>query len=93
VLTTVGKNTPNAIVATFDGSPMPNHRMNNGRSAIFGTGKSAAVSAMPSARATLNMPIAKPSARPAVVPKIQPIKMRPSDAATCSMSLPLISSL
>jgi hypothetical protein len=69
---------------------MPNHKINSGKSAIFGTGNNAAVSAMPNARATLNMPIANPSASPALVPKIHPSKMRPSDATTCEISLPLI---
>src|SRR5690625_3147135 len=33
-----GKKTPNAIIVTFDNSPIPSHRINNGKSAILGIG-------------------------------------------------------
>ena len=71
------------MVASFDGSPKPNHKMNSGKSAIFGIGNSAAISGRPVARASDHTPIAKPSAMPHSVPSSHPRAMRRSDAATC----------
>ena len=79
----VGKNTPSAMVATFDGSPMPNHRISSGSSAILGIGNSADTIGRPAARAAEKMPMARPTARPAAVPMIQPGTMRFSEAVTC----------
>jgi hypothetical protein len=69
---TVGKNTLSAIVATFDPSPMPSHRIKSGSSAIFGIGNSAATSGRPTARETVNKPIMSPTATPNAVPMTQP---------------------
>ena len=68
------------MVATFDGSPMPNHRISSGSSAILGIGNSADTIGRPAARAAEKMPMARPTARPAAVPMIQPGTMRFSDA-------------
>ncbi len=84
----MGKNTPSAMVAIFDGSPMPNHRISRGSSAIFGIGNSADTIGMPAARAAEKMPMARPTARPAAVPMIQPGTMRLSEAVTWTKSVP-----
>ena len=68
------------MVAIFDGSPMPNHRIRSGSSAILGIGNSADTIGMPAARAAEKMPMARPTARPAAVPMIQPGMMRFSEA-------------
>src|SRR6185437_5167904 len=88
VAMTVGKKTPSAITATFDGSPMPNHRMKSGRSAIFGIGKSAETTGRPMPRASENNPMARPTARPQRVPTVQPPAMRLSEAARWRASSP-----
>ena len=46
----VGKNTPSAMVASFEASPIPNHRIISGSSAIFGIGNSAETSGTPTER-------------------------------------------
>ena len=72
----VGKKAPSAIVAIFEGSPMPNQRMKSGSIAILGIGKSAAITGMPTDRAMLEMPIASPATMPAEAPSDQPIRSR-----------------
>ena len=68
----VGKNTLSAIVATFEPSPMPSHRMSSGSSAIFGIGKIAATNGRPAARATVKRPIVRPKQMPNTVPMNHP---------------------
>ena len=70
------KNTPSAMVAIFGSSPMPSHRINSGSSAIFGIGNSAEMKVMPTPRARLDSPIAKPTMTPATVPRIHPVPIR-----------------
>ena len=78
---TVGKNTPNARVAIFEPSPMPNQMMNSGTSAIFGIGNSAETTAMPGERATRTQPDREARQPcPTTVPISQPIARRSSDA-------------
>ena len=89
VLITVGKNTPNASVAIFDPSPMPNQIMNSGTSAILGIGNSAETTAIPGDRASVNSPTASPSAMPVTVPTVQPTASRSSDALRCAHNSPL----
>src|SRR5579883_1506724 len=84
----VGKNTPSAIVAIFDGSPMPNHRISSGSRAILGIGNNAETIGMPAARAAEKMPMASPTASPAAVPISQPGMMRASEAVTWPTSVP-----
>src|SRR3954470_4914035 len=76
------------MVAIFEGSPMPNHRISNGSSAILGIGNSADTIGMLAARAAEKMPMARPTARPAAVPISQPGTIRFSDAVTCSTRVP-----
>ena len=90
VAITVGKNTPNASVAIFEPSPMPNQMMNSGTSAIFGIGNSADTTAMPGERMRDDRPTARPMPMPNTVPTIQPIASRASDALRCFHSSPLI---
>src|SRR6266496_3384386 len=85
---TVGKNTPSAMVAIFEVSPMPSQRMSSGRSAIFGIGNSADTMGKPAARASENRPTASPTATPTAVPMIQPAPMRSSDIETCAHNSP-----
>ena len=73
------KNTPSAMVAIFGSSPIPSHRINSGSSAIFGIGNSAEMKVMPTPRARLDSPIAKPTMTPATVPRIQPVPIRMID--------------
>ena len=77
----IGENTPNAMVAYFDASPMPNQTMNSGSSAIFGIGNSAETSGSAVARASVDRPIARPTATPALAPSAQPTARRRSEAA------------
>ena len=58
VAITVGKNTPNASVTSFEPSPMPNQMMNSGTSAIFGIGNSADTTAIPGERSNDDKPTA-----------------------------------
>src|SRR4029077_11864150 len=88
VAMTVGKKTPSAMTATFDGSPMPNHRMKSGSSAILGIGKSAETTGRQMPRASEKSPMARPTARPQLVPSAQPTAMRDSDAARWRASAP-----
>src|SRR6476619_6270398 len=88
----VGKKTPSAIVAIFEGSPMPSHRMSSGKSAIFGIGNRADTIEMPIERASPHSPMARPTARPAVVPSAQPMPIRMAEAAICWTSSPLAAS-
>src|SRR5689334_22335241 len=76
------------MVAIFDGSPMPNHRIRSGSRAILGIGNSADTIGMPAARAAEKIPMASPTARPAAVPISQPGMMRPSEAVTWPTSVP-----
>src|SRR5215213_1208035 len=68
VATAIGKNTPSAIVATLEDSPMPSHRIRIGMIAIFGIGKRALTPGMPIERAIVERPIATPSATPPATP-------------------------
>lgn len=79
----VGKKTPSAMVAIFDVSPMPSHRIIRGRSAIFGIGKSAETTEKPAARAKVKRPMPRPSARPATAPSDQPAAMRSAEMPIC----------
>ena len=90
VLITVGKNTPNAKVTSFEPSPMPNQMMNSGTSAILGTGNNADTTAIPGDRARVNSPNATPTTSPATVPITQPIARRCNEAARCNQSSPLV---
>ncbi len=90
VAITVGKNTPNASVAIFEPSPMPNQMMNSGTSAIFGIGNSAETTAMPGERSSDDSPTQRPRPMPNTVPTVQPIASRASDADRCFHSSPLI---
>src|SRR6188474_904602 len=76
------------MVATLEGSPMPNHRISSGSRAILGIGNSADTTGRPPARAAEKMPMAVPTARPAAVPMIQPGMMRCSEAEMCSTRVP-----
>ncbi len=89
VVITVGKNTPNASVAIFEPSPIPNQMMNSGTSAIFGIGNSAETTAIPGERSNDDSPTARPRAMPNTVPIIQPMASRASDALRCFHSSPL----
>src|SRR6267154_2998927 len=89
---TVGKKTPKAMVATLEGSPMPNHRIKSGSSAILGIGNSADTIGRPAARAAEKIPMARPAASPAAVPMIQPGMMRPSEAPRFWARVPLVHS-
>ena len=53
------------MVAIFGSSPIPSHRINSGSSAIFGIGNSAEMKVMPTPRASVDSPIAKPTMTPA----------------------------
>src|SRR5580704_13283314 len=88
VATTVGKNTPRAIVTILEPSPMPNQMMNSGTRAIFGIGNSAATTAMTGERVTDHKPAAMPVATPKIVPATQPISRRDSDAERCFHNAP-----
>src|SRR6266571_5946187 len=85
---TVGKNTPSAMVAIFEVSPIPSQRMSSGRSAIFGIGNSADTIGKPAARASENSPTASPTETPTAVPMIQPAPIRTSDTETCAHNSP-----
>ena len=87
------KNTPSAMVAIFGSSPIPSQRINSGSSAIFGIGNSAEMKVMPTPRASVDSPIAKPMITPATVPSSQPKPMRTTEAETCCQSAPDIASL
>src|SRR3569833_3043569 len=76
------------MVAIFDGSPMPNHRIRSGSRAILGIGNWADTIGMPAARAAEKLPMAFPAAWPAAVPISQPGTMRPSEAVTWPTSVP-----
>ena len=86
------KNTPSAMVAIFGSSPIPSHRINSGSSAIFGIGNSAEMKVMPTPRASVESPMAKPTMTPATVPRIQPEPIRITEADTCCQSAPDIAS-
>ena len=76
------KNTPSAMVAIFGSSPIPSQRINSGSSAIFGIGNSAEMKVMPTPRASVDSPIAKPTITPATVPSSQPQPIRTTEADT-----------
>ena len=86
------KNTPSAMVAIFGSSPIPSHRINSGSSAIFGIGNSAEMKVMPTPRARLDSPIAKPTITPATVPRIHPVPIRMIEHDRCCQSAPEIAS-
>src|SRR2546427_736430 len=67
------------MVAIFEASPMPSHRMSSGRSAIFGIGNSAETIGKPAARASENRPTASPTEMPIAVPTTKPAPIRISD--------------
>jgi hypothetical protein len=83
-----GKNTPRAITATFDGSPIPSQRIRSGSSAILGMGKVAAMRGVPTASATENTPTTIPTAIPAAPPRTKPRISRLRLAARCTASSP-----
>ena len=76
------------MVAIFGSSPIPSHRIKSGNSAIFGIGNSAEMKVMPTPRARLERPIAKPTMTPAMVPSTHPDPMRRIDQERCSQSAP-----
>ena len=71
-----------AIVATFEPSPIPSHKISSGNTAIFGIGNSAEMKVMPTPRARLDNPMAKPTMTPATVPMIHPVPIRITDPHT-----------
>lgn len=81
------------MVAIFGSSPIPSHKINSGSSAIFGIGNSAEMKVMPTPRAKVERPIAKPTTIPAAVPSSQPLPMRRIDQDRCCHSAPDIASL
>src|SRR5216684_7004000 len=89
---TVGKNTPSAMVAIFEVSPIPSQRMSSGRSAIFGIGNRADTIGKPAARASENSPTASPTEMPTAVPMIQPAPIRTSDIETWAHNSPDVAS-
>ena len=60
----------------LDASPMPSHRISSGSSAIFGTGKVAAITGLPIASSTPKTPTARPTATPASAPSPKPSTIR-----------------
>src|SRR5688572_4197370 len=88
VLMAIGKNTPSAITATFDGSPSPSQRMSSGSKAIFGIGNVAAMTGVPTASATAKKPTTTPTATPRAAPTAKPSSSRDSDAARWPTSSP-----
>src|ERR1700687_2112106 len=81
------------MVAIFGSSPMPSHRINSGSSAIFGIGNSAEMKVMPTPRARLESPIAKPTITPPIVPRIHPVPIRMIEYDRWCQSAPLAASL
>ena len=81
------------MVAIFGSSPIPSHRIKSGSSAIFGIGNSAEIKVMPTPRARLERPMAKPTTTPAAVPSSQPVPIRITDQPRCCQSAPDIASL
>src|SRR5215468_4417954 len=80
------------MVAIFGSSPIPSHRISNGSNAIFGIGNSAEMKVMPTLRASVDNPMAKPTTTPAAVPMIQPEPIRMIDQETCCHNAPELAS-
>ena len=81
------------MVAIFGSSPIPSHRIKSGSSAIFGIGNSAEMKVMPTPRARVDRPIAKPTMTPAIVPITHPDPIRMIDHDRCCQSAPDSASL
>ena len=67
---------------------MPSQRISSGSSAIFGTGKVAAMIGLPIASSTPKTPTARPTATPASAPRPKPSAIRSRLVTTCVVSSP-----
>jgi hypothetical protein len=72
VLTITGKNEPTAIKMTFDNIPIPNHTINNGRTASKGIVYPPATKGLNTCAAVRNLPINSPPRTPTEAPKANP---------------------
>jgi hypothetical protein len=87
---TTGKKTPSAIITTLGASPMPSQRIMSGSSAIFGSGYVAAMSGLPTASASREVPRTRPTRVPVSAPSAKPSPIRRSESPRCRASSPLV---